>query len=68
MALSFATIAELRAGALIAGWGERRRHQLEERIGRHYVPLGATDQVTEKFAEIFSRLRDQLSGGGINDM
>jgi tRNA(fMet)-specific endonuclease VapC len=68
LALSFATVAELRAGALIGGWGERRIAELEQRIRRHYVVLTATDVLTAKFAEIFARFRDQLRGDGINDM
>lgn len=67
LALSFATVAELRAGVLIGGWGERRRHTLEERIAQ-YVVLTATDPVTQRFAEIYARFRDQLKDGGINDM
>jgi predicted nucleic acid-binding protein len=66
--LSFPTVGELRAGARIAGWQENRTRQLEERISQHYVVLTATDPVTAKWAEIYARLRDQLKGGGVNDM
>lgn len=68
LAISFATVGELRAGALIGKWSEPRRRQLEDRIAQHYVVLASTDAVTNKWAEIYSRLRDQLKGGGINDM
>lgn len=68
LALSFATIAELRAGMIIGGFGERRRRTLEERIARHTVALTATDAVTDCFAKIYARLRGQLKDGGINDM
>jgi predicted nucleic acid-binding protein len=68
LAISFACVAELRAGALIAEWGEQRRYVLEERIRNHYVVLTATDGVTRMFAEIYKRFREQLKGGGINDM
>jgi predicted nucleic acid-binding protein len=67
LALSFATVAELRAGVLIGTWGEKRRRTLEERIAR-YVVLTATDPVTQRFAEIYARFRGQLKDGGINDM
>ncbi len=67
LALSFATVAELRAGVLIGEWGENRRRALEERIAQ-YVVLTATDAVTQRFAQIYARFRDQLKGDGINDM
>ena len=67
LTLSFATVAELRAGAIIASWGEPRRRTLEARIAR-YVVLTATNPVTQCFAEIYACFRDQLKGGGINDM
>jgi len=67
LALSFATVGELRAGALIAEWGERRRRELEARIAQ-YVVLTATDPVTQRFAGIYARFRGQLKDGGLNDM
>ncbi len=67
LTISFATVGELRAGAIIGGWGEKRRRALEERI-RQVVVLPATDAVTRTFAEIYSRFRRQLKGDGINDM
>jgi len=67
LALSFATVAELRAGVIMSEVGERRRAVLEQRMSR-YVILTATDAVTRRFAEIYARFRDQLKGGGINDM
>lgn len=67
LALSFASVGELRAGPLASGWGEKRRRALENRIAQ-YVVLPATDSVTRQFAEIYARLRDQLKGGGVNDM
>jgi predicted nucleic acid-binding protein len=68
LALSFATVGELRAGALIAGWGGDRWRRLEDRIARHYTILTATDPVTMRFAELYARLRGQLKDGGVNDM
>lgn len=68
LALSFATVGELRTGALIAHWGENRLRQFEDRISQHYVVLTATDAVTAKWAEINARLRGQLKAGGVNDM
>ncbi len=68
LALSFATVGELRAGALKANWGAAKRRQLEDRIAQSYVVLTATDAVTSRFAEIYARFHDQLKGGGVNDM
>ena len=68
LALSFATVGELRAGALIAGWGDPKWRRLEDRIAQQYAILTATDPVTMKFAEIYSRFHGQLKGGGVNDM
>jgi predicted nucleic acid-binding protein len=69
LVLSFATVAELRAGALNAGalWGPDRRNKLEALI-RRYVIATATDAATWRFAEIYAKLRGQLQQGGVNDM
>lgn len=50
VALSFASVGELRAGALVNEWGEKRRQALEDRIAQ-YIVLEATDAVTRRFAE-----------------
>jgi len=68
LAVSFATVAELRQGALMANFGDRRRDMLEDKIRRHYVVLTATDAVTSWYARLAVRFRDQLKGGGVNDM
>jgi predicted nucleic acid-binding protein len=68
LAVSFATVGEVRAGAVSADWTAPRRRPLEDRISQHYVVLTATDAVTAKWAEIYARLRGQLKGGGVNDM
>jgi len=65
--LSFATVGELRAGALSAGWGDKRRAALEDRISGCVV-LPATDRVTSVWARFHSKLRDQLGKSGGNDM
>lgn len=49
--LSFASVAELRFGAIAAGWGERRRQQLEAAIARAVI-LMADDPVTVRWAEV----------------
>ncbi len=67
LVLSFATVGELWAGANKSDWGERRRRDLEARITR-YVTLTATSAVTQRFGAIYAKLRDQLQGGGVNDM
>jgi predicted nucleic acid-binding protein len=64
LALSFATIGELRAGALNAGWGQERQRHLEERL-RQYVAIPGTDAVATQFARIYARFLHQLD---VNDM
>ena len=68
LALSFATVAELRAGIVIGQLGDRRTQLLEDRIAGHTVVLTATDAVTRRFAEVYARFRGRLKDGGINDM
>jgi predicted nucleic acid-binding protein len=68
LALWFATVGELRAGALKAGYGEKKWRHLEEQIGQHYVILAATDPVVAKYAELHARFHERLKGGGVNDM
>jgi len=67
LVLSFATVGELRAGALIAGWGDRRRDALEERIARCVV-LPPTNRATSIWAELHWKHRGQLGETGANDM
>jgi tRNA(fMet)-specific endonuclease VapC len=49
--LVFASVAELRFGAIVAGWGQRRRQQLEDAIARAVV-LPADDSVTLLWAQV----------------
>lgn len=65
--LSFATVGELRAGALIARWGQRRTDALEERIGRCVI-LPPTDRATTIWAQFYAKHRGQLGETGPNDM
>jgi predicted nucleic acid-binding protein len=51
LCLSFASVAELRFGAIAAGWGERRCKQLEGAIARTVV-LPADDSVTLRWAQV----------------
>jgi predicted nucleic acid-binding protein len=66
-AVAFATVGEVRAGALKAKFGPVQTRTLEERL-RQLVVLPANDAVTRSFAQLYSRFRDQLKGGGVNDM
>jgi len=50
-AVSFATVAELRYGALKAGWGERRRRVLDRTL-RRYLFLPANPEVSAAWARI----------------
>ena len=49
--LSFASVAELRFGAIAAGWREPRRRQLEEAIGRTVILTG-DDETTLRWAQV----------------
>jgi predicted nucleic acid-binding protein len=67
LVLSFATVGELRAGALIAGWADRRRAALEERVARCVI-LPPTDRATTIWAQFYAKHRGQLGETGGNDM
>jgi predicted nucleic acid-binding protein len=67
LVISFATVGELRAGAVKAGFQPKRRNELEALIKR-YVVAPANDAVTERFAEIYAAFKGRLRGDGINDM
>jgi predicted nucleic acid-binding protein len=67
LAVSFATVGELRAGYLIAGVGARRTTALNAALGR-FVVLMPNSAVVEQWATIYSRFRDRLKGDGVNDM
>ena len=58
LCISFATVAELRFGAICAGWGDSRRQKLEESI-RHYVMLPPDSEVTERWAAV-KAARDRI--------
>lgn len=64
LVLSFATVAELRYGALKAGWGHDKMRALEQRIAT-YLIIAATDAVTRKWAELNCSYKDKL---GVNDL
>ncbi len=63
LCLSFATVAELWAGAEIARWGKPRRDGLDAFIRSHVVlPVDAA--VTASWAKIHAAVRDQVD---VND-
>lgn len=51
LCLSFASVAELRFGAILSGWGSPRRTALEASL-RSYVMLGVDADTTQCWAEI----------------
>jgi tRNA(fMet)-specific endonuclease VapC len=53
-ALTFVSVAELRFGALVSGWGDRRRADLEASI-RKFVLLPFDDQLSTVWAELRAR-------------
>ena len=58
LCISFATVAELRFGAIRAGWGDSRRQSLEVSI-RRYVMLPPDSEVTERWA-VVKAARDRI--------
>lgn len=68
LVVSFATIGELRAGAIKARWGEARRANLERVLRENHLVLTATDAVVESYAQLQARFAVRLKGGGVNDM
>ena len=54
-AVSFATVAELRYGALKRGWGERKCRHLEEAL-RRYLFLPANPDVSAAWARVRSTM------------
>ena len=64
--LSFATVGELRHGALKAGWGTGKRTALERRIGLCVVVPG-TDTVAASWARLARQYDGQLGRNG-NDL
>lgn len=68
LVVSFVTVGELRAGAIKACWGDRRREQLERVLRENYLVLTATDAVVRKYAELHARFKGRLKNGGENDM
>ena len=62
-AVSFATVAELRYGALKAGWGQRRCQALEPTL-RRYLFLPAGPEVSAAWARIRSAMDAAGQGMG----
>jgi predicted nucleic acid-binding protein len=67
LVLSFATVGELRAGAIKAGYGEKRVNQIERRIAECVV-VPATDRIATIYGGLHARFRDNLKKDGSNDM
>ena len=57
--ISFATVTEMRYGALKAGWGELRRRGLERTMSRLVVV-----QPDDKLMTVCAELRDRCERGG----
>lgn len=68
LALSFAVVAELRAGAIKARWGAKRIDRQERVLRERYVVLTPNDSIVRRFAELYAVLgEDRLKRGGVND-
>jgi tRNA(fMet)-specific endonuclease VapC len=61
LAVSFMTVAEMREGAVLAGWGQRRLATLETTINQLLI-LHTDDDVCRKWAEIRAARRAQPIG------
>lgn len=67
LALSFAGVGELRAGAIKSSWGSRRLAE-QARFLHAYTVVPANNDVVERYAPLHARLHSTLKGGGVNDM
>ena len=54
--VSFQTVAELRFGATVAGWGARRRASMERQIGR-YLVFPYTSSLADTWADVMTHAR-----------
>lgn len=65
--VSVVTVAELRAGAIQAGWGERRRNELEATI-QAYVRVNVDDEVADIWAGLRAECVRLGRNPGLNDL
>lgn len=66
-AISLVTAAEMRQGALSAGWGHRRRDELED-LMRSYLMIGIDDETASEWAELAAACRATGSAQRDNDL
>ena len=67
LALSFACVGELRAGAIKSNWGVPRQ-SAQQRFMSTYTIIRPTTAVVDEYAILHASLHDKLSRGGVNDM
>jgi predicted nucleic acid-binding protein len=65
--LAFCAVGELRAGAIKAAWGTKRRGELDRAIGL-YTVVRPTSAIVDQYAVLHAALHDRLKRGGVNDM
>lgn len=65
--VSVVTVGELRSGALQAGWGERKRHELDAVISA-YVRIGVDDETADVWATLMAECVRQGRNVGANDL
>jgi len=61
LAISFMTLAEMREGAILAGWGKRRLARLETTLNQLLI-LHSDEAICQKWAEVRAIRRAQTIG------
>lgn len=65
--VSVVTVAELRSGAIQAGWGDKKRHELEATINA-YVRIAVDDEVADVWSSLNAECVRQGRNVGSNDL
>lgn len=67
LAISVVTLAEMRSGFLMGGWGERRK-QMANRDLERFLHLPVDDQDAEEWARLRAAARSRGVAIGVNDL
>lgn len=66
-AISVVTVAEMRAGARVAGWGEQRWATLEHTL-RAYVTFTIDDEIADHWSRLWAACRARGANVADNDL